>query len=90
MGVSTFQATVPTTAGALMTVPPGPCTVTFSNTGANTVFVGGSQVTVSNGFGIPSGGVPVTLRQDQGTAGTPLFAVCGTAQTLGVMVVTAG
>lgn len=71
----------------MVAVPPGPCTVLLSNTTAGAVFVGGTGVTTSNGFGIPAGG-QVDITGWPGTRGQNLYAAGTAATSLGVLVVT--
>lgn len=81
---------VGTAATLIANVPPGPNTVILSNTSGQTVFVGGSSVTASNGFPIASGSPPVTIPGYATSGATALSAVAGSAVTIGVIISTDG
>lgn len=75
MAIITGQLAV-TTAAQLFIMPPGPCTICLSVTGANPGFVGTSaNVTTSNGFSIPVGAQPVVIAGTPGSRGGPIFGV---------------
>lgn len=64
-------------ATALCVLPPGPCTVVLSNVGTATAYVGpgGTAVTTSNGFPVPSGSYPVVFPGYPGGAGAVLSCI---------------
>jgi hypothetical protein len=84
------QPAVGTAASILTTVPAGPCTVILSNVSGQTVYVGGTAVSSSRGFPIPSGSPPVAIPGYPGSRASQLYAVAGSAVTLGVIVSTDG
>ena len=88
MGLLLAQYSVGTAPAALMTVPPGPCQVTFTVPGPGTVCIGaGSAVSLSSGFPITSVTSPVPVAGFAGSGPAPLYAVAsGTAVVLGVAV----
>jgi hypothetical protein len=90
MAILAAQFAVGTAATFMTDVPAGPCTVILSNTSGQTVYVGGTAVSSSRGFGIPSGSPPVAIPGYPASASTPLYAVAGSAVTLGVLVSTDG
>jgi hypothetical protein len=60
---------------ALVLIPPGACSLAVSATAATVYLGSGSILTVSNGFPLPSSGVPVTLPAAYPTSkGGPLYA----------------
>ncbi len=70
------QVTATTSPGALCAVPPGPCSVTLTNSGTTTAYVGlGTATTASNGFPVPSGGVIPAFEQYAGAGGGDLYVV---------------
>jgi hypothetical protein len=95
----------PTTSPALpgpfliCAVPPGACTVTLSNTGANTVYIGttntvtvsaaGSPQNAGAGFPLPTGAT-VTVSGHPGSTGATLWGNCvvNSATTVGVIIST--
>ena len=82
------QYSVGTAPASLMTVPPGPCQVTFSVPGAGTVWIGaGTAVSLATGFPVTSGTSPVPMAGFPASSATALYAVAsGTAVALGVAV----
>lgn len=84
------QKAVGTAATFIASVPAGPSTVILSNTSGQTVYVGGTGVTASNGFPVASGSPPVTIPGYAASAATSLSAVAGSAVTIGVIISTDG
>ncbi len=98
MGINTGQATVGTTAVAVVSMPPGPCAATFiNNNTAGAIAIGGStavsmantSATVGNFAGalIPAG-QQVTITLLKGAPGAAVYAVGATAGTLSTILVT--
>lgn len=91
MSLGMTQYAVGLSAGALFTTPPGPCSITFSNSTGSTIYVGtSSAVSATNGFPIPSGAPPVTVNVPPGGKPVTLQAIAAGATTggLGVIVST--
>ena len=81
--ITATPVTVPTTAGGIKLGDFANVYVTISNQGGNTVYLGTStSVTTTNGFGIPTGTV-LPLGRVTGT----LWAIAGTQDLIGVLVV---
>jgi hypothetical protein len=75
MALITGQLAV-TTVAPLFTMPPGPCTVVVSVTGANAGFIGTSNTTTTtNGFGIPTNAQPVVFQGYMGSKGAQFYGV---------------
>lgn len=87
--ISASQAAVGTAATLVAAVPPGPVTVLISNTSTGTVFIGGTGVTTTNGYGIPAG-AQADLTGWPGSKGQNLYAVGTAATSLGVLTITGG
>jgi hypothetical protein len=90
MAILASQPAVGTAASLAVTVPAGPCTLILSNTSGETVYVGGPEVTADSGFPVPSGSPPVPVPGYPGSAESELYAVAGSAATLGVIISTDG
>lgn len=86
MALLLAQYSVGTAPAALMTVPAGPCSVTFTMPGPGTVCIGsGTAVSLADGFPVTSATSPVPVAGFAGSSPTPLYAVAsGTALALGV------
>lgn len=96
MAVKTYQFTVTATAQKIATAPVGvgKVKIYFENTGAtNHVFIGGdSTVTSASGYEVPNFALnTVTHRQEfELFGGESLWAVCASALTTTVAVLTVG
>lgn len=88
MSLNLSQVTVTQSAGPLLTTPPGPCSITFSNNTGAAIYVGtSSAVSATNGFPIPSGAPPVTVVMPPGAKPVVLQAIAGGATTGGLGVI---
>lgn len=89
--IVTSQASVGVSAVKLVDVPPGPCTVTLSNTGTVAVSVGtANTVTATNGFAIPPNGV-VNIPGNPGSAPVSLWGIAASGtNAVGVLVSSTG
>jgi hypothetical protein len=88
VAIEASQWAVGTAATEIASVPAGPCTVILSNVSGETVYVGGSAVSAARGFPVPSGVTPVVIPGYPSSAATQLWAVGGTAATIGVIIST--
>ena len=77
---------------ALCLVPSGPCSVTLTNAGTTTAYVGfGTATTSSNGFPIPSGGVIPAFPQYPGAGDHQLYVVTESGSaSVGFLITTPG
>lgn len=79
------QATVGTTASNLVTMPPGPCAVTFtvlSPSGAVVYFgTGSGSVSTTNGYPVSQGGQTLTVQGYPGSVALNIQAVSSSAAT---------
>ena len=72
--ISAGQVSASGSAQSLCVFPPGPCTVVMSNTGLVPAYVGvagSGSLTSTNGFPLPSGGLPVAIPGYAGSGGAP-------------------
>lgn len=85
--IDTAQYTINGTVATMGRVPPGPCSVTITNSGAVALFVGaGTGVTTSTGAPVPGPGV-VTLPGFPGSSGVNLWGITsGGTVTAGVFI----
>lgn len=70
--ISSAQVSVGTTATLIVTADTDGCVVLVHNKGGTVTYLGGSDVTSSNGMGIDSGAGPVEMRLP---ANAKLYAV---------------
>lgn len=80
-------------AAALVTVPPGPCTVVIVNDASSTgpVYIGtSSAVTTGNGYPLDAGAGPVTLQTYKTSSGGTLYGICASTKsaTVGIFLST--
>lgn len=71
-------------AAALVSVPPGPCTVVLVNDSSSTgpVYIGtSSTVTTSTGFPLDPTGAPLTLPGHTTSSSTTLYGICASTKT---------
>lgn len=74
--ISAFQVPVTSTPSLVAVIPPGPCTVTLSNAGAATIYVG--EPGISTSTGLPVAGhskKPVMITGFKGSESAALWAV---------------
>jgi hypothetical protein len=90
VAIDVSQPAVGTAASFIAAVPAGPSTVIISNNSGETVWVGGSAVTSSTGFPVPSGTPPLVIPGYLSSGATRLSAVAGSATTIGVIISTDG
>ena len=88
--IETTQPKVGTAASIIAQVPAGPCTIIIGNNSGQVVYVGGSAVTATSGYPVPSGSFPVTVPGYTASAATTLYGVAGSAVTVGVIISTDG
>ena len=81
--ISSFQAPVTSTPGVAVTIPPGPCTVTFANAGTATIYLGGPGVTASTGYPVAARAAPVSIPGFTGSGPFPVYAVTPGSPSLG-------
>jgi hypothetical protein len=90
VAIEAGQWAVGTAATKIASVPAGPCTVIFSNVSGETVYVGGSAVSATDGFPVPTGQAPFAVPGYPASAATQLWAAAGSAATIGVIISTDG
>lgn len=89
MAVTANAVPVGTSAGLLVRMPPGPCTVILSNASGHTVWIGtSSTVTLAIGVPVTSGSPPLAIPVEMGSVATNLWAIASSAVSLGVLVST--